>query len=522
MTESITTDRITAGGTQTSEVFMVRGQMAQWRYPDPFGRLTPEFALQLRDMNLSERGSADVRRGYELYNLTQLAGAETVVGINESNYSAHGVQRLICTPTKVYTDNGTTRQDITGSVTWNPSADQRCQFVQLEKKTFINNTDNQIVTWDGNASSPSNISALTGMPWTKAKAIVAHKSLLMVLRPTEGGVDEITRMRWSDIDRTTWEASTGVWQANNRTEIYEGGAPIVGGVDNWGKLWVFKEDGVYNGTMITNFGRFEYEHQEEFHGFEPISNLSLIARPEFIFGASREGAFVMRPNGEFQLITADNQSEWRELNQSRLQYSVAWVRERDHQVRLLCSSASNTTGHDLVMVWDWNNNAVWFDRPSDLMNYASRGIVSNEEVDLYGSSGGYIYKGNGADIYTDDGKEISWDISMSPNDLGLPNRRKMIVAIRTYIKQKSGSQIFKLIVNLDQGKQAGITAQVQGGVTQNYNTGLLYNNGLLYEGGTNQQLTVFVNRMAELVAPRWFGTDTVELIGYDVEYIILE
>ena len=111
---------------------------------------------------------------------------------------------------------------------------------------------------------------------------------------------------------------------------------------------------------------------------------------------------------------------------------------------------------------------------------------------------------------------------MSPNDLGAPNRRKNIVAIRTYIKQKTGGQSFTLSVELDQGKQPAVTATLVGGTDQKYNTGLLYSAGLRYEGGTNQQLFLHVNRIAETLAPRWIGSDPIELVGYDVVWTPLE
>ena len=522
MTEFITADRISQGESQTTPLFAIRGQMARWRYPDAYKRLTPEHCRKMRDMNLSERGTADVRRGYEKYNSTQLASSEKVAGLNQFTYPTHGIQRLIVTPTKVYVDDGTTRQDITGSVTWSGGVDDRCRFVFLDRKTFINNGKNQILTWDGDASTPSNVAALTGMPWTFTKDIVSHRGLLVALRPTESSVDQITRIRWSDIDRTTNDSDTGVWIAQNRTEIYEGGAPIVGGVDNWGRLWVMKEDGVYSGRVEVNFGRFEYSYMNELRGFEPIAPLSFVVRPEFIFGAAREGAFVIRPDDSIEWLTYDNQSEWRSLKQSRLQYAVAWAREGDHQIRMLCSSSDNSSGHDRIMVWDWESGDLWIDEPSNVMNYGTRSVISDVELDFFGTLDGFVHKGNAAGVLTDDGGEFEWEVDMSPNDLGAPNRRKNIIAVRTYIKQKTGGQSFTLSVELDQGKQPAITANLTGGTDQKYNTGLLYSAGLRYEGGTNQQLFIHINRIAEVLAPRWIGSDPIELVGYDVEWTPLE
>jgi hypothetical protein len=477
----------------------------------------------MRDMNISERGTADVRRGFELYNSTQLTSGENVVGLNQFNYPAYGIQRLVVTPTTIYTDDGTTRKDITGGATWSGDSNNRCQFAYLDRKTFIDNGNDQILTWDGDFTTPSSVAALTGMPWTLVKGgIVSHQGLLVALRPTEGGVDEITRIRWSDVNRTTKESDTSTWVPQNRTEIYEGGAPIVGGVDNFGRLWVMKEDGAYSGKVVVNHGRFEYEYMNELRGFEPIAKLGFISRPEFIWGIAREGAFVIRPDDSIEWPTFHNQNTWRGLKQSRLQYAISWVREGDHQIRTLVSSSDNSTGHDLVMVWDWENGDLWFDELTEVMNFGARSVISDVELDFFGTLDGFVHKGNGSGILTDNGSEFEWEVDMSPNDLGAPNRRKNIVALRTYIKQKTGSQSFNLSVELDQGKQPAVSAAMTGGTDQKYNTGLLYSAGLRYEGGTNQQLMTHVNRIAETIAPRWIGSDPIELVGYDVEWTPLE
>ena len=522
MTEFVTTDRITAGETQTSEVYTIQGQKSRWRYPDVRGRLTPNDAEKIRNMNLTERGTALTAWGKSLYNSTQLTGAEAVVGLNETTYPSYGAVRLVVTPTKIYTDDGTTRQDITGAVSWSGGNDDRVRFAYLDRKIFLNNGVDQVVTWSGDDSSPASCAALTGMPWTKVRDIVPHRGVLVALRPTESGADELTRVRWSDVDRRTYESDTSTWYDANRTEIYEGGAPIIGGLDNWGRLWVFKGDGAYSGRVVLKTGRFEYEFLDEVKGFEAISHLSLLARPEFIFGAAREGLFVIRRDGSFELVTTDIQSDWRALNQSRLPYVQSRVRERDHQVRTLVSSASNTAGHDLELIWDWETNAVWFDEPTDTMGYGARAVVSNEEIDFLGTTDGYVLTGNDEDEAQDHGTDVSWEVIMAPNDLGMPGKRKDIIALRTYLREKSGSQTINFACAIDQGRSGRVTSSITGGTTLQYDTGLTYDSGLVYGGGIIERPTVEINRKAETITPHWYGSDPVELIGYDVEWVPVE
>jgi len=97
-------------GLQTSPVFRVRGQRSRWRYPHP--RAEPEYCEVIRNMNLSERGTADSRNGYAGFTTSVISGAENIVGLTQQTFLTHGTQQLISTPTKVISDNGSTQKNI--------------------------------------------------------------------------------------------------------------------------------------------------------------------------------------------------------------------------------------------------------------------------------------------------------------------------------------------------------------------------------------------------------------------------
>jgi hypothetical protein len=101
-------------GIQTSPIYFIRGQRSRWRYPDQ--RLTPEHCSKLRNVNLSEFGNADVRFGYSLYNPVAIPSSEDAVALIQETWST-GTAQLVITPTKIYVDDGTTRTNVTGSVT---------------------------------------------------------------------------------------------------------------------------------------------------------------------------------------------------------------------------------------------------------------------------------------------------------------------------------------------------------------------------------------------------------------------
>jgi len=257
-------------------------------------------------------------------------------------------------------------------------------------------------------------------------------------------------------------------------------------------------------------------------GFSPVAKNSLIARPEFVFGVAKEGAFIIRPDFSYQLITGDVQDVWRGLNQGRLKYAQSWIRENDHQIRTLVSSASNSANHDRVLVFDWETGDVWFDRPDTALNYGERILVSNEELDWLAGGDSYLYQGNKASYTSDNGTSIPWQVKLSPNDLGMPGKQKKILNLRTYFYRRTGQQTVTLTVFRDQGRSLSRGESFDLSTPYTWNSGLKWDSGLKWPGGTIESADFFVNRTCENFAPQWEGSNPMSLIGYSVEFQVIE
>jgi hypothetical protein len=241
-----------------------------------------------------------------------------------------------------------------------------------------------------------------------------------------------------------------------------------------------------------------------------------------VFGVAREGLFVIRPDLSFELINEDDATEWFGLNQNRLQYVQTHVRERDHQIRLLCSSSTNSSYHDRVLVWDWDSGDVWLDRPTVKRNYQASLISSNEELDWSAGGDGYLYKGNKS-TYTDDaGTAIPWQIKMVPNDLGLQNKNKKVLNLNIWYRKVSGAQSASYTVRIDEGRQSSVTGTITVGTGQTWNTGLRWNNGLRWSGRVARRASIEINRVCETVTLELTGTNPLGIDGYTVEYGPLE
>lgn len=504
---------------QTSPIFRIKGQKSRWRYPDP--RLTPEDTVLIRDINLSEFGTADSRNGYTKYNATTLSGSEAVVGLIQETFTT-GTHQFVITPTKIYHDDGTTRTNLTGALTLNGGNDAMTRYAFLKDQIIGTNGVNATWTKD-NGGATGAATALAGVPWTKCQDIITHNGLVLAMNTTEGGTNYPTRIRWCDINTRTFVPDVTVWRADSRYEIYEGGAPIIGGVDNFGMALIFKSDGVYAGKVEYDVGYLEFRMSENvLRGFHPVAKHSFLARPEFVFGIAKEGPFVIRPDFSFQLLSVDIQDEWNALNQANLQYAVSWIREKDHQVRTLLSSSTSSSGRDVILVWDWETGDLFFDLPSGTMNFGSRVVLSNEEQDWLGTRSGVIYKGNLSSYTDDDGTGIDWRIRMAPNDLGQPGTNKYIADIITIFRDRTGTGNVVLNVYRDQGQKQTRTKTLSLTSGNTWNSGLTYNSGLFWGGAQNRESRFFVNRIAENITPEWTGNDPVSLVGYQVTYSIQE
>ena len=142
-----------APGVTTSRSYTIKGQRSRWLYPHE--RLDPESTQTLTNINLSERGAAEVRKGYTTYNSTQLSGGEAVTGRIQANWKGTGLKQLVVTPTKVYIDDGTTRTNVTGSLSLTAGGNEdRIRLAFIRDKVVATNGKDETWTKDGTFGGP--------------------------------------------------------------------------------------------------------------------------------------------------------------------------------------------------------------------------------------------------------------------------------------------------------------------------------------------------------------------------------
>lgn len=508
--------------TEKSPIYRLRGQNDTF-YPNP--NLSPENTEILQHCNITETGSVRRSFGSSKYNSTQITEssfAKAVTGLRQQIFSDGTTRQIVSAGTKVYDDDGSTRSDITGSLTLTADENARCRYGYAKDYVVVTDGVNETykVTNTGNAT------ALGGVTWTTCEDIVVANNLLVSLAPTEGGTKYPTRIRWCDVNPSTLELDIETWPVDSVYELYEGSEPIIGGVEFRGRLFVVKSDGIYPMFLGVVDGFIEVYADDQLQPlrgeFEPIAKNSILALPNFMFCVASDGAYRINPDLSYDLVTSDIQETWNSLSRSRLKYAVSHVRKREHQVVTYLSSASNSSGHDRVLVYDYETGDVWIEPAPQVTNYAKSWILSGEEFDATGSTDGYIRKGNDPAQSQFDGSDISWKIRGAANDLGYPGRTKTIVQLITYYKSKAGLQTINNIIYRDDGLLNNRSKNLILGVSLLYNTGKKYNSGLKYGGGTTAKAEHFVNRTCDTISPQWSGTQDFELIGYQVEFQITE
>jgi len=506
---------------QVSKIYRVKGQTADF-YPN----VDQEMCALLENMNITSRGSAQRAPGYAKYNTTVMASGVAVTGLKQQTYKAGTALNIETAGTKVYYDDGTTRTDITGTLTLTNNADARYRFAYIDDKVVATNGADETWYWDGSTSGTPAAVALTGMPWTTCDDLFVHKNVLVALAPTESAVKFPTRARWCDVNRTTFVVDITSWPDANRFEVIDEGPAIVGGCSNFGRILIFKQDGLFPCDIGYSEGHIDMtlEEDQQYSGFSPIARDSIVSRPEFTFVIAMDGAYVIIPEGDtfsVKMVTGDLRYDWQaNLNMARLQYAQSWVREKDKQVRTLISSASNTTGHDLILVWDWDANAVWFDEPAQDLNYGTMFRVSSVEYDLLGTYDGYVMKGNTGASYAD--SDISWTLRTVSNDLGMPNVSKQIVSVNLRYREKDDSQAVLFTCLFDEDTGTPVSKPLTLGSNVLYDIGLEYDTGLTYADTDATVVKIPINRIAETVQIQLTGTDDFELVGWNAEFIPLE
>lgn len=519
---------------QTSQIYRVKGLKSLF-YPDP--NFTAENCADLENVQFTEKRTIDRRDGYVKFDqdqITESSSAQIVNGLFQANHKTHGLIQYITAGTKILMNNGTTRKNISVSGdALTAGRDNKTMFLHHADKIFGTNNNDAPWQHDGNYGSGSLATAVSGIPFTKALVAVSHRNFLVFLNTVESSVHKSTRVRWCDINKSTFtDIDVATWPSNHRYDVYEDGPAIITAADNFGRLLIFKADGLYPTRLEFNVGNIELTIDEEGirRGFEPIATHSIVSRPEFTWVICRDGGYVVRPDMTVEHVTRDFTDAWDSLSKANLTQCVSFPLDHEHQIVTLIPSATVSNAFDQAMVWDWETSDIFIYKFTKEMNFGVRFINSDKEFYLLGSFDGYVYKAgvapadNSNSDPEDDGTAIDWIVQMAPNDLGFPGRTKTVINLRTIVKTQSSVESISVSAIRNQGQLLARTGTITVGSTQAWDaSGAEWDDGTsTWPGGTTETKNLYVNRTCETIAPRWAGDDIVGIIGYQAEFTLEE
>lgn len=514
---------------QTSPIFRIRGQKS-YSYPDR--RLSPEFCQVLEDMNIDERGEVVRRAGYTAYPAAAISGSVGVTGIVQHTFT-DGTTRLVeVAGTLVNTNDGTAHTDVTGTAEVTDNDDYRIRYAIANNQIFVTQGPSGPRPWligqSGNAAILASSIAFATASGDHVRDFAVHRNYLFAIGTKENGTVFPTRIRWCNANARTFVLDTTVWPSDKIFELYDEGPAIVGGTDNFGTLLVFKADGLYPCRLdydaVGGYTRFRVLEGGVYRGFEPVARGSIVSRPEFTWVVARDGAYIVTQASsdtfKVEMVTDAIRQEWNDLNQARIQYAQSWAVAKDHQIHTLLSSSGNASGHDRILIYDWESGDVWFNTPAAVLNCGASVRVSSTEYDFFGDLAGFVYQGTGS---KDNATGIDWRVLMTPNDLGMPAKTKLIHDFTTYYRTIAGGpQTINLAVHRDQGILPERRKTHSFGTSYKWDAGLKYDSGILWPGGALRKAKFLVNRHCLTFAPEWTGTDDVNLVGYSVGFSTLE
>ena len=197
------------------------------------------------NIDLSEQRRARRRSGYEKYNSGQISGSPALTGFIQQDIGTQGVRNVYTTATKIYADDGSTRTDLTGSVTINAGVEARHRFAYLDSTLIAVNGTNNIWTWNGNTSSSATAMTTAPVAIATCEDLVVHKNVLLYIAPTISSTKYPTRLYWCDVNTDTFGVDIDRILDNNRFEVDAGGTDIIAGASAWDQVFIFKQDGVY-------------------------------------------------------------------------------------------------------------------------------------------------------------------------------------------------------------------------------------------------------------------------------------
>lgn len=274
-----------------------------------------------------------------------------------------------------------TWDDITGGLTI--TAGSKCCFTTWENEVYITNDVDAPFKWNGTTSSTIGIP--TGL--TNAKYNTQYNNYLFYANVTVSGTNHNSRIYWSALgDASTWSSTHFINISN------DDGQEITGIKVLSDRLVIYKSRSIYN-LVFTGDSDIPFILPG---GGKSNSSVGCVA-PFSIqevnnghFFLSYDGFYYYDGNNSYKVSNKINKDINR-LNHNRFNSCCSMV-QKDKNRYWCAVTSSGSSENDLVIIWDFFNNAFSIYDGIDASAMTIAYVNGNQETPYFGDYFGKVYK----------------------------------------------------------------------------------------------------------------------------------
>lgn len=472
-------------------------------------------------------GFAEKRKG-----ITAAYTTPTVTPYCLTTFSSSTTRFLVQFGTaKVYVDDGSTRTDISGAVSFTGARDDRWTTTDLNGVLVINNGVDNPYYWAGVAATP--IASLTGSGWTagnKADAIRAFKNYLFAIAVTKAGTKYPYLVMWSNAADPG--ALPTAWTASATNDAGEqdlvGAGYLVDALPYGDALIVYGQEGRYAIRYIGGTDVFSFQ---KLPGKDGLLNRGCVVETPKGHVFITNGDVRLHQGGDSISIAEGRIRKWLAATIDSTNAQRAFVTLNPQETEAwVCFPSANQSDCDTVAAWNWNDD-TWSIFTVPNLTYGTSGLVSSAlSATTYSSLSASVTYDTVTSLYSQNeasAVEARLVVATSTPRIGLGNSGSLDFGTRiSWYLEKTGiplsadgdavRPISRARPRLDAITGSRVTIKLA--TTMNPDESPTYSGSATYTQGTSNFANLFT-RAGRYAAVRFEGADDqpISMRSYQIE-----
>lgn len=363
-------------------------------------------ASDIRNVDFNEFGDIQQRNGYSTLNGSAITNTPDIDGLHWFEYDSAGTltrKAVAVAGAKFWKmdDLDGTWDDITGGLTI--TSGFHCDFENWNNKVFVTNGSDVPFEWDGSTAQ-----TIQNLPigLTDAKYVAQFNNYLFLANVIVSGTTHGSRIYWSAIgDEGSWSNTDFINVSN------DDGQEITGIKVLSDRLVIYKTRSIYN-LFFTGDSDIPFVLPGGGKSNSSVGCVSPFSIQEVNNGhvfLSYDGFYFYDGNNSYKISDRINKITTG-LNTNRFFNAVSCVQKDEN--RYWCSvSDSGSNENDIVLVWDYFNNAWSIYDGISASSLSIFYVNGNEERPYFGDYGGFVYRADDSSQVDDNPAGVTTAIS---------------------------------------------------------------------------------------------------------------